>query len=224
MRILVDRFIYQGLRYTPSRHQRKRDSVKRCREVFELICAAALGWCSCHCGCWPALAGVDARALGLAEGMPKFRAGNRIVARRGVGARHLGLLALRSASGLGLAGDGAGRPAPTAFNRAGEKLQATGGELPRVSDGVGPLRRDGLALPLIGEKVSGTCGGCGWKRWSSGLRRTAGQVLVAGGGSGIPASVVDHHGVDPAQQRGGARDPGLGPPRPGFRGRRAGLP
>jgi hypothetical protein len=99
-----------------------------------------------------------------------------------------------------------------------------GGELPRVSDGVGPLRRDGLALPLIGEKVSGTCGGCGWKRWSSGLRLTAGEVLVAGGGSGIPASVVDHHGVDPAQQRGGARDPGLGPPRPGFRGCRAGLP
>jgi len=34
------------------------------------------------------------------------------------GARHLGLLALRSASGLGLA-PGEGRPAPTAFNRAG---------------------------------------------------------------------------------------------------------
>jgi hypothetical protein len=123
----------RGGRLSSRRHQRKRDSVKRCREVFELICAAALGWCSCHCGCWPALAGVDARAPGLAEGMPKFRAGNRIVATR-VGARHLGLLALRSASGLGLAGDGAGRPAPTAFNRAGEKLQATGG---RAAQGVG---------------------------------------------------------------------------------------
>src|SRR5580658_6241340 len=41
----------------------------------------------------------------------------------------------------------AGRPAPTAFNRAGEKLQATGGKLPRVSGGVGPRRPGGLALP-----------------------------------------------------------------------------
>jgi len=44
------------------------------------------------------------------------------------GARHPGLLALRSSSGLGPCG-----PAPTAFNRAGEKLRATRGELPRVS-------------------------------------------------------------------------------------------
>ena len=50
---------------------------------------------------------------------------------------------------------GAGRPAPTAFNRAGEKVRATGGELLRVSDGVGPQRRDGLALPLIGEEGLG---------------------------------------------------------------------
>ena len=49
----------------------------------------------------------------------------------------------------------AGRPAPTAFNRAGEKLRATGGGLPRVSYGVGPRRRDGLALPLIGEEGLG---------------------------------------------------------------------
>jgi hypothetical protein len=33
---------------------------------------------------------------------------------------------------------GAGRPAPTAFNRAGEKLRAAGGELPRVVSGVVP--------------------------------------------------------------------------------------
>jgi hypothetical protein len=41
----------------------------------------------------------------------------------------------------------AGRPAPTAFNRAGEKLRATGGELPGVSGGVGPRRAGGLARP-----------------------------------------------------------------------------
>ena len=46
-----------------------------------------------------------------------------------------------------------GGPAPTAFNRAGEKLQATGGGLPGVSDGVGPRRRDGLALPSSGRVV-----------------------------------------------------------------------
>lgn len=73
--------------------------------------------------------------------------------RGGSGACCPGLLALRSSSGLGPARVVRPGPAPTAFNRAGEKLRATGGELPRVSDGVGPLRRDGLALPLIGRKA-----------------------------------------------------------------------
>lgn len=87
--------------------------------------------------------------------MLRFRAGKRVVARRGLCARHLGLLALRSASGLGPPAVRAGRPAPTAFNRAGEKLQAAGGELPWVKDEVGPLRLCGLALPLIGEEGRG---------------------------------------------------------------------
>ena len=116
---------------------------------------------------------------------------------------------------------GAGRPAPTAFNRAGEKLRATGGELPRVTGGVGPRRRDGLALPLIREEGLGRVAGAGWKRWSGGLRRAAGG---AGGGGGIPAGVVDDQEVDPAQQGGSARDAGLGALRAGRGGRRADLP
>ena len=67
----------------------------------------------------------------------------------------------------------------------------------------------------------------GGMRWSGGLRWAAGGVLaggVAGGDCGVPAGAVDDHGVDPAQQRGGARDAGLGAPRPGGGGRRTGLP
>src|ERR1700751_999101 len=58
----------------------------------------------------------------VCEGMPEFRAaaGSSRCSAVG-GACHPGLLALRSASGLGAPRDDAGTPAPTAFNRAGEK-------------------------------------------------------------------------------------------------------
>src|SRR5689334_1556763 len=60
----------------------------------------------------------------------------------------------------------AGRPAPTAFNRAGEKLQATGGELPRVSHGVVPDAGTGSLSPLVREE------GLGRRCW------VRGQALV----------------------------------------------
>src|SRR5579859_2479036 len=60
--------------------------------------------------------------------MAGCRAGGTAGAVRGGGLP--GLLALRSASGLGLPA-GAGGPAPTAFNRAGEKA-GWPGQLPRV--------------------------------------------------------------------------------------------
>ena len=91
--------------------------------------------------------------VGAGEGMQRFRSGVMVVVPCGRGARHLGLLALRSASGLGLPAARAGRPAPTAFNRAGEKLQATGGELPRVSYGVIPDAGTGSLSPSSGRKV-----------------------------------------------------------------------
>ena len=91
---------------------------------------------------------------GVSEAMLEFRGGVMVVPRGGAeGARHPGLLALRSASGLGLPAAGAGRPAPTAFNRAGEKLRATGGELPRVSYGVVPDAGTGSLSPSSGRKV-----------------------------------------------------------------------
>ena len=117
-----------------------------------------------------------------------------------------------------------GRPAPTAFNRAGEKVPGDRGGLPRVQAGVvSPPTQLGLALPVRGEMVLGA-GQPGALRWimrrSGGLR---GQVVAgdaaAGGGGGVPAGAVDGHGVDPAQQRGGARDPGLGRAARGPRGR-----
>ena len=97
------------------------------------------------------VAGRVVRGWGLAAGMVNFRAEAMVSRGAGSGARHPGLLALRSASGLGMPAD-AGRPAPTAFNRAGEKLRAAGEELPRVSGGVGPRRLGGLALPLLREE------------------------------------------------------------------------
>ena len=143
----------------------------------------------------------------------------RAVPRRGCGARHPGLLALRSANGLGPPA-GTGGPAPTAFNRAGEKVRATRGRLPRVICEAGPRRVCGLAVPSSGRRSRAPVRAQEVKRWSGGLRRAAGG---AGGDSGSPAGAVDDHGVDPAQQRGGARDPGLRAPRAG-RGRHADLP
>ena len=81
----------------------------------------------------PGVAGAGARDL--AAGMPGFHAGP-VVPRRGPGdPAGLGLLALRSASGL-VPPAGAGRAAPAAFNRAGEKPRAARGELPVVWDEV----------------------------------------------------------------------------------------
>ena len=91
--------------------------------------------------------------VGAGEGMQRFRSGVMVVVPCGRGARHLGLLALRSASGVGLPAARAGGRAPTAFNRAGEKLQATGGELPRVSHGVVPDAGTGSLSPSSGRKV-----------------------------------------------------------------------
>jgi len=87
------------------------------------------------------------------EDMLKFRSGVTLVVPCGPRARHLGLLALRSTSGLGPPAVRAGRPAPAAFNRVGEKLQAAGGELPRVSHGVVPDAGTGSLSPSSGRKV-----------------------------------------------------------------------
>ena len=137
-----------------------------------------------------------------------------VVPRRGSGSpvtRVFSLYVVQAGSALPA---GAGRPAPTAFNRAGEKLRAARGELPRVSDEVVLDAGGGLALPLIGEeglgRRAGAVGSAG--QAASAGRRAAGG---AGGDGGIPAGAVDDHGVDPAQQRGGARDAGLGAPRAG---------
>ena len=88
--------------------------------------------------------------------MPKSRAG-----KDGLPTAWFGVPATRVFSlhvvqaGSARAAEAAG-PAPTAFNRAGEKLRATGGELPRVWAEAGPQREGGLALPLIGKEVKGT--------------------------------------------------------------------
>ena len=84
----------------------------------------------------------------------------RAVPRRGCGARHPGLLALRSANGLGPPA-GTGGPAPTAFNRAGEKVRTTRGRLPRVICEAGPRRVCGLAVPSSGRRSRAPVTGAG---------------------------------------------------------------
>ena len=114
-------------------NQRKGKLVKRYPGVFCVYLRRV------HWPGWFLLRLAQLRAAGPggpSAGMVDSRA-EAMVSRGAVwGARGPGLLALRGASGLGLPAD-AGRPAPTAFNRAGEKLRAAGGELPRVSGGVG---------------------------------------------------------------------------------------
>jgi hypothetical protein len=67
------------------------------------------------------------------------------------GARHPGLLAPRSASGLGGPREAAG-PAPTAFNRAGEKLRAAGESCPGSETGLVPYGRAGSLSPHRGGR------------------------------------------------------------------------
>jgi hypothetical protein len=141
-----------------------------------------------------------------------------------------GLLALRSASGLGLLAAKAGRPAPTAFNRAGEKLQATRGRAAQgVVRGWSPtpgrarsppfVREEGLRAPMLDRG-----GVWPWVRQPPPGGGRAGRRGLAGGDGGVPAGAVDDHAVDPAQQRGSAGDPCLGAARPGCGGRRASGP
>ena len=133
-------------------NQRKKRYVKRFRRVSGGLGEWVLIWGFTTAGaCW-------GRAFARC-GHGEFRAGPVAVLRRGCGARHPGLLALRSASGLGPAA-GAGGPAPTAFNRAGEKVRATRGELPRVICEVILTADAGSLSPHRGEGLGHRCG-CG---------------------------------------------------------------
>jgi hypothetical protein len=123
---------------------------------------------------------------GLTAGMTKCRAGKdgdisgavRVPATR-VFSLHV------VQAGSARAAEAAG-PAPTAFNRAGEKLRATGGELPRVWAEAGPQREGGLALPLIGEEGQGApaavradrCAGQAASGWQAAPEATAASQLV----------------------------------------------
>ena len=92
-------------------NQRKRGYVKRRGEVFALICGVgrALGVFG-YGRCWCALAAVWCGRRDLGEGRLRFRGGGGVVPGAAAGARHPGLLALRSASGLGLPARWAGLP------------------------------------------------------------------------------------------------------------------
>lgn len=122
---------------------------------------------------------------------------------------------------------GSGRACPTAFNRAGEKPQATGESCPGCQMGLVPNVRAGSLSPSSGRKVKGTRSGAGgWERWSGGLRLVVRGVMPAGGAGsngGIPAGAVDDQAVDPAQQGGGAGDAGPGAPGAGRGLRRRAL-
>ena len=154
--------------------------------------------------------------------MLRFRAGTMVVSGRGSGACRPGLLALRSTSGLGLPHGAAGLPRQRStglVRRSGRPGDSCPGFAARLVLNVAA----GSLSPLLGRKVWGTPAGAG-KRWSGCLRLVTGGVLAgtAGRSRGIPAGAVDDHGADPAQQRGGARDPGGGVPCPGCGRRRRG--
>jgi hypothetical protein len=93
--------------------------------------------------------------------MPEPRTGRDGLPWRGFGVPATRVFSLHVVQ-AGSAGRGeAAGPAPTAFNRAGEKLRATGGELPRVSYGVVPDAGTGSLSPSSGRKVKGTRSGTG---------------------------------------------------------------
>ena len=118
--------------------QRKKMFVKRCRRVPGAIANGLVKWGSCY--------GWSSARRGFGAGRPRGPGcGHAEVPRRDdglpsavPGARHLGLLAPRSASGLGPGPREAAGPAPTAFNRAGEKLRATGESCPGSDTGLAP--------------------------------------------------------------------------------------
>ncbi len=180
----------------------------------------------CYGWCWRVSAAVGRRPGDLAEGIVRCRAGRWLLCGTVAGGRHRGLLALRSASGLGLAREiraGLPRQRSTGLMR---RSRRSGKSCPGFARG-SPRRGGGLALRLIGEEGLGHPGGCGTRRWSGCLLLVTGGMLAgggAGGDRGIPASVVDDDGVDPAQQVGGALHPGLGATRAGRGSRRADLP
>jgi hypothetical protein len=92
------------------RNQRKKSFVKRCWRVSGAIANGLMKWGSCY-GWSSTRRGFGAGSPGvLAAGMPKSRAG--MTADAVPGARHLGLLAPRSASGLGPGPAGGGRACP----------------------------------------------------------------------------------------------------------------
>ena len=131
------------------------------RESFWCHREQLVKWGSCYGWCLACPGFAADRAGGLTAGMTKCRAGKdgdipgavRVPATR-VFSLHV------VQAGSARAAEAAG-PAPTAFNRAGEKLRATWGELPRVWAEAGPQREGGLALPLIGEEGQGHPQRCG---------------------------------------------------------------
>ena len=142
-------------------HQRKREFVKRSGESSDDSGNLVLSWGSCYGWRWRGLAGAGGRARGLAEGMLGCRAGTMAVPRAVAGARHPGLLALRSASGLGLpAWWRAGLPR----QRSTELVRSSGrpGEsCPGCGTGLVPDAGTGSLSPSSGGRSKGTGAGCG---------------------------------------------------------------
>jgi hypothetical protein len=171
-------------------NQRKKQCVKWCRRFFR--CS---WWGGLDLGFLLRLAASEAgagqcgSAGGLDAGMRQSAPGSS-GPRRVRGARHPGLLALRSASGLSPPA-GAGGLAPTAFNRAGEKVRATRGQLPRVLTEVVLDGRAGSLSPHRGEGLGHRCG-CG--RSGAGQPASAGQLAVpeaAAGSQPVPCTTME---------------------------------
>jgi hypothetical protein len=124
-------------------NQRKKKSVKRRRGIGALIAARGPYWVFASAGAGTGRLPRGPRAWRPGWGHAEVPCRAMVVCGTAAGACHPGLLALRSASGLGRPA-GCGQACPTAFNRAGEKLRATGESCP------------GLAARLILNEMAGS--------------------------------------------------------------------
>ena len=195
MRILVDRFIYQGLRYVSSRHQRKKKLLSGTEASLALMVVTVRGLGVLTTGdasvayAWYGSAG---------ERMTKFGSGMMIAVPRFGAARRLGLLALRSASGLGLP---AARRACLLLQRSTGLVRSSrrpGESCPGCRTGWSPTPGRVALPPRQEEGLQGAdagSGGIAGQQPPPGGGRAGGGL--AGGDGSIPAGAVDDHGVDP---------------------------
>ena len=152
----------RSVRAFPYSHQRKKKLSSSTGEFPGALANGLVPWVLATDGAERARVRQLTVPEGLTAGRAKCRAGKDGDIRGAVQVPATRVFSLHVVQAGSARAAGGGRACPTAFNRAGEKLRATGGELPRVWAEADPQREGGLALPLSSErKVKGTRNGAG---------------------------------------------------------------